>query len=83
MSNMKEDIISYLETHLDTLHIKKKQEEAKAMLTKYYPSYRKRIENYKCKRVASIQQDKTKKLNFQPLEGEDGQLFYVAQRRPW
>lgn len=80
---MKEDIISHFETQLDTLHIKKKQYEAEAMITEYFPSCRKRKANCKCKRVASIQQDKVEKLDFHPIEGYDGKIFYIAQRRPW
>lgn len=79
---MKEDIISHLATQLETLHIKKKQEEAEAMFTEYYPNYRQRKENCKCKRVANITKEKSRKPNFQPLEGEDGKIFYIFQRRP-
>lgn len=81
LSNMKEDIINHLATQLDTLHIKK-HEKAEAMLTKYFPSYRKIKSNCKCKRMARIQQEKFEKLAFQPIEGDDGKI-YIAQRWPW
>lgn len=42
------------------------------MLIEYCPSYRQMKENYKCKRMASIKEDKIKKPDFHTLEGEDG-----------
>lgn len=83
LSNMKEDIISHLSTQLDTLHINKNQEEAEATLTKYYPHCRQRKTNCKCKKVASISEDKQGTSEFHVLEGEDGQVFYIAQCKPW
>jgi len=53
------------------------------MFTEYCPSCRQKKANCKCKRVASIQQEKIERLELQPFEGEDGQLFFIAQRRPW
>lgn len=63
-SNMKEDIINHLSTQLETLHIKKKQEEVEAMFIEYCPDCRQRKVNCKCKRVVSIQEKRREKPDF-------------------
>jgi len=77
LTNMKEDIISHLASQLDTLQLKKR-EEADSILTEYCPNCQQRKANCKCRRVASIAEDKSEKPHFQLIEGEDGQLYYVA-----
>lgn len=57
LSNMKGDIISHLETQLDTLH--KKIQEAEAALAEYYPCCRQKRSNCRCKKLIVITKEKS------------------------
>jgi hypothetical protein len=53
------------------------------MLIEYFPSCRQRKSSFKCNVVASMQQENIEKLDFHPMKGNDGKIYYIAQRRPW
>lgn len=52
------------------------------MLAEYCPHCRKKKKDYKCKRIANVDSKKIP-LEFKMIEGDEEQVFYVAQRRPW
>lgn len=81
LKDFKDDIINNMATQLDTLQAKKKHEESEAMLVELCPHYRQEKKDCRCKLVANT--DNHHVLEFNPVHGDDEQLFNVAQRRPW
>lgn len=51
------------------------------MLEEYYPHCMQK-KHCKCKMVDNIDNKKIP-LEFRPIQGDDNQAFYIAQRRPW
>lgn len=82
LSNFKQDIIKNMATQLDTLQAKKKHEDVEAMLVEYYPHCRQKKKDCRCKMVANIE-SKQIPPEFNPIDGDDEQIFYIAQRRSW
>ena len=82
LSNFKQDIINNMATQLDTMQARKKHAEAKVFLAEFCPYCRQKKRDCRCKMVANLEARQLP-INFKPVEGDDDQVFFVAQRRPW
>lgn len=82
LSDFKQDFINNMATQLDTMQPRKKHDEAKAILTEFFPHCRQKKRDCKCKMVANLEA-KQLSTNFKTVEGDDDQVFFVAQRRLW
>lgn len=52
------------------------------MLEEYCPHYRQKRKDCRCKTIANIER-KSIPPEFKSIEGDEDQIFYIAQRRPW
>ncbi|KAH9313290.1 hypothetical protein KI387_028325 [Taxus chinensis] len=80
-NNMKHEIVNEMATQLDTLHANKKRENEEENLTEFYHACRRKKADCKCRGL--VIEEREASPEFKMKETEDGQVFYVAQRKPW
>ena len=64
------------------MNAKKKHVEAEVQLAQYCPHYRKQKKDCHCKLVASVENQHLP-IKYMKIEGEDEQVFFISQHRPW
>ena len=64
------------------MNTKKKHVEANTQLAKYCPHYQKQKKDCQYKLVTSMENQHLP-TKYMKIEGEDEQVFFIAQCRPW
>lgn len=76
VSNFKQNIINNVATQLDTMQDKRKHEEVEAMLAEFFPHYREKGRNHKCKTMANLEAH-TIPIEFKAID-ENNDVLYVS-----
>ena len=82
LSDFKQDIINDITTQLDSMQERRKNEELDAMLFEFCSHCGERKMNCYCKMVASIDINSIS-IKYHAIEEDNGEIFYVTQRRTW